>query len=412
MDVSATLKNSVDNIVSSGSDATANKANKSADASFSGHYEEKINSLKNKRGESPSQVEKDLEKPDSISDVDESKGVKKEAESFKVDGDETVVLEQNDGSSEELALGLENIKDGTQLLEQTVSLSTELDITYTNTSGNELPQAAELGALVHDEFVRTIGKAEKDIIFDPLSQANESSAQVVALATGQLPSDKVRAGGKSNAIAPLGDSSRPVGVPTFVLERGNIPVENINTVMEMAKKVPSSKAAAAQEAAPVNIGALTQGAVSQPLTEKTSIQLDTPMGHPKWSEGFSQRVQWMVNQSMNGAQIRLNPQNMGPIEVRIQMQNEQATVSFTAQHGATREAIDAALPRLREMFSEQNVNVGNIDVSEHSFAEQREQASKHQDGEQEHFAELVGEEDGLMSDQPVREYNGLFSEFA
>ncbi len=412
MEVSATLKSSVDNLVSLRNGATADEASKSADASFSGHYEEKINSLKNKRGESPSQVEKDLEKPDSISDVYESKGVKKEAESFKVDGDETVVLEQNNGSSEELAIGLENIKDGTQLLEQTVSLSTELDITYTNTSGNELPQAAELGTLVHDEFVRTIGKAEKDIIFDPLSQANESSAQVVALATGQLPSDKVRAGGKSNAIAPLGDSSRPVGVPTFFLERGNIPVENINTVMEMAKKVPSSKAAAAQEAAPVNIGALTQGAVSQPLTEKTSIQLDTPMGHPKWSEGFSQRVQWMVNQSMNGAQIRLNPQNMGPIEVRIQMQNEQATVSFTAQHGATREAIDAALPRLRDMFSEQNVNLGNIDVSERSFAEQREQASKHQDGEQEHFAELVGEEDGLMSDQPVREYNGLFSEFA
>ena len=294
MEVSATLKSSVDNLVSLRNGATADEASKSADASFSGHYEEKINSLKNKRGESPSQVEKDLEKPDSISDVDESKGVKKEAESFKVDGDETVVLEQNNGSSEELAIGLENIKDGTQLLEQTVSLSTELDITYTNTSGNELPQAAELGTLVHDEFVRTIGKAEKDIIFDPLSQANESSAQVVALATGQLPSDKVRAGGKSNAIAPLGDSSRPVGVPTFFLERGNIPVENINTVMEMAKKVPSSKAAAAQEAAPVNIGALTQGAVSQPLTEKTSIQLDTPMGHPKWSEGFSQRVQWMV----------------------------------------------------------------------------------------------------------------------
>jgi len=412
MEVSATLKNSVDNIVSLGSDATANKANKSADASFSGHYEEKINSLKNKRGESPSQVEKNLKKPDSISDVDESKDVKKEAVSFKVDGDETVVSEPNDGSSEELSLGLENIKDGTQLLEQTVSLSTEVDITHTNTSGNELPQAAELGALAHDEFVSTIGKAEKDIIFDPLSQAKESSAQIAALTTGQLPGDKVRVTGKNNAIAPLGDSSRPVGVPTFVLERGSIPVENINTVMEVAKKVPSSTAAVVQEAAPINIGALTQGAVSQPLTEKPSIQLDTPMGHPKWSEGFNQRVQWVVNQSMSGAQIRLNPQNMGPIEVRIQMQNEQATVSFTAQHGATREAIDAALPRLREMLSEQNVNLGNIDVSEHSFAEQHEQASKHQDGEQRQFGEFADEEDGLMFDQPVREYNGLFSEFA
>jgi len=428
MDVSATLKNSVENLVSLGKDATANKANKSADASFSGHYEEKINSFKNEHNESSSQVEKDIEKAEPTDDVGNSEDVKKADGLSQLVIDDAVTLNQKGASYEELPIGLEMITEETNLLEQAPGLSTAIGVILakrtpeegaidTNASGNELPQAAEVNALAHDELVSNMVKADKDIVFDPLSQANESSAQIAALTTGPLttgplPNDKVKVGGKSNALAPLGESSRPAGVPTFVLERGNIPVENINTVLDMAKKVPSSKATAAQEAAPVNIGALTQGAVSQPLTEKSSIQLDTPMGHPKWSEGFSQRVQWMVNQSMNGAQIRLNPQNMGPIEVRIQMQNEQATVSFTAQHGATREAIDAALPRLREMFSEQNVNVGNIDVSEHSFAEQREQASKHQDGEQEHFAELVGEEDGLMSDQPVREYNGLFSEFA
>ena len=423
MDVSATLKNSVENLVSLGSDATANKANKSADASFSGHYEEKINSFKNGRNESPSRVGKVLEKAESTDDEGNSEDVKKADGLSQLVIDDAVALNQKGVSHEELPIGLEMIAEEMDLLEQAPGLSTAIgvisakrtpegDTIDTNTSGNGLPQAAEVSALAHDELVSNIGKAEKDIIFDPLSQANESSVQIAALTTGPLPSDKVRVGGKSNAIATLGESRRPVGVPTFVLERENIPIENINTVMEMAKKPPSSKATAAQEAAPVNIGALTQGAVSQPLTEKSSIQLDTPMGHPKWSEGFSQRVQWMVNQSMNGAHIRLNPQNMGPIEVRIQMQNEQATVSFTAQHGATREAIDAALPRLREMLSEQNVNVGNIDVSEHSFAEQREQASKHQDGEQEHFAEFVDEEDGVMSDQPVREYNGLFSEFA
>jgi len=411
MDVSATLKNSVDNLASLGSDVTANKANKSADASFSGHYEEKINSLKNEREKSSTQVQENREKPDSISDVDERKDVKKEAVSSKVGGDETVVSGQSDESSEQLALSLENIKDATQLQKQTVGLSTEVEVTDTNTSGNELPQAAEFGVVAHDEFVSTIGKVEKDIIFDPLSQANESSAQIVGLTAGQISGDKVRVNGKSNAIAPLGDS-RPIARQTLALERMNAPMENINTVVNLLKEVPSSKAAVATDLAPINMGTLTQAGMSQPLTEKASIQLDTPMGHPKWSEGFSQRVQWLVNQSMNGAQIRLNPQNMGPIEVRIQMQNEQATVSFTAQHGATREAIDAALPRLRDMLSEQNVNVANIDVSEHSFAEQREQASKHQDGEQEHFAEFTDEENELIFDPPVRQYNGLFSEFA
>ncbi len=80
-------------------------------------------------------------------------------------------------------------------------------------------------------------------------------------------------------------------------------------------------------------------------------------------DSFNQRIHWLVNQSVSGAEIRLNPQHMGPVEVRIQMQNDQATVSFTAQHAATKEAIDAALPRLREMLNEQNVNVVEMDVS-------------------------------------------------
>lgn len=409
MDVSATLKNSVDNLASLGSDVTANKANKSTDASFAGHYEEKINSLKNERDKSSTQAQENLEKPNSRNDIDEAEDVKKEAVSSKSKGDDAVSSSANANNDEEHVTGLDHDKGGKSLQEHTSGLSAELGVIGRNNSGNELPQAAEVEALAHDELVRTIGKTEKDITFDPLSQVNESSAQIAGLTSGQLPADKARVNGKSNILA-LPDDSRFIAGQTFALERMKAPLENINSVANLLKEGPSSKAAT--DSAPINVGALTQATVSQPLTEKASIQLDTPMGHPKWSEGFSQRVQWVVNQSMNGAQIRLNPQNMGPIEVRIQMQNEQATVSFTAQHGATREAIDAALPRLRDMLSEQNVNVGNIDVSEHSFAEQREQASEQQEGEQERFTEFAGEEDGLLFDQPTRVYNGLFSEFA
>jgi len=154
---------------------------------------------------------------------------------------------------------------------------------------------------------------------------------------------------------------------------------------------------------------------AQPLsaggTEKPMLSLDTPMGQPRWGQDFSQRVQWMVNQSVSGAQIRLNPQNMGPVEVRIQMQNDQLSIAFTAQNGVTREAIDAALPRLREMLSEQNVNVVDVDVSQHSFAEQRERQASTNEGHSE--AVDAGEDEGSIFDQAdsdqQRTYDGLFS---
>lgn len=148
--------------------------------------------------------------------------------------------------------------------------------------------------------------------------------------------------------------------------------------------------------------------------EKPMLSLETPMSHSRWGQDFNQRVQWVVKQSMSGAQIRLNPQHMGPVEVRVQVNNDQTTISFTAQHGATREAIDAALPRLRDMLSQQDVNVVDVNVSQHSFAEQREQQAANGDANSEGLmtdeetVESLFEQEGLA--KPV--YNGLFSGIA
>jgi flagellar hook-length control protein FliK len=73
-------------------------------------------------------------------------------------------------------------------------------------------------------------------------------------------------------------------------------------------------------------------------------------------------------------ELKLNPAHLGPIEVRVQMQNDQAQVSFVAQHGPVRDALEAALPRLREMFTAKGFNLVDVNVSQHSFAEQQRHA--------------------------------------
>ncbi len=159
--------------------------------------------------------------------------------------------------------------------------------------------------------------------------------------------------------------------------------------------------------------AQTVGATPQALVDRPTISLDTPVGHSRWGQDFNQRVQWAVNQSVSGAQIRINPQHMGPVEVKIQLQNEQLSISFTAQHGATREAIDAALPRLREMLSEQNVNLVDVDVSQHSFAEQGEKQASTTDDKLGRLSEAEQEESLFdESEAASRRYEGLFSDFA
>jgi flagellar hook-length control protein FliK len=49
-------------------------------------------------------------------------------------------------------------------------------------------------------------------------------------------------------------------------------------------------------------------------------------------------------------------------------------VAFSSRHADVRDAVEQALPRLREMFEDKGLNLSDADVSQHSFAEQRENA--------------------------------------
>lgn len=106
-----------------------------------------------------------------------------------------------------------------------------------------------------------------------------------------------------------------------------------------------------------------------------TLALDVPMRQSGWDAAFAERVVWMAKQGMQEAQISLNPRNMGPIEVHISMQKEQASVTFVAHHAVTRDALEAAMPRLRDMLQDNGLNLAQSDVSQHSFDQRRDQAA-------------------------------------
>ena len=93
--------------------------------------------------------------------------------------------------------------------------------------------------------------------------------------------------------------------------------------------------------------------------------------HPQWGEALGNRVTWLVTQEVQRAELRLNPPELGPIEVRIAVKNDSAEISFLASTGSIREAIEAAVPRLREMLDENNLRLVNVDVSDKSPEQQQ-----------------------------------------
>ncbi len=92
--------------------------------------------------------------------------------------------------------------------------------------------------------------------------------------------------------------------------------------------------------------------------------IDVPVGHRGWNHALGDRLMFMVGHKIQAAEIRLNPPDLGPIEVRVSIHNDQANVAFTAHHALTREALESAVPRLREMLGDQNLNLVNVDVGQ------------------------------------------------
>ncbi len=95
-----------------------------------------------------------------------------------------------------------------------------------------------------------------------------------------------------------------------------------------------------------------------------------PLTHPGWSKDLGEQIVWMNNKAIPAAEIRLNPVHLGPISVRIDVNQDQATILFTAQHTEVREAIEASIPKLREMLGTQQLNLVNVNISQNSSSDQ------------------------------------------
>lgn len=99
------------------------------------------------------------------------------------------------------------------------------------------------------------------------------------------------------------------------------------------------------------------------------MQLASPVGGEPFPQALGERVAWMIDREVGTAQLRLNPPQLGPVEVRVQVSGDQASVSFAAHNLAARDALEQAMPRLREMLGAQGFVHVDVNVSQHSFSE-------------------------------------------
>jgi flagellar hook-length control protein FliK len=141
--------------------------------------------------------------------------------------------------------------------------------------------------------------------------------------------------------------------------------------MATATSAVTASSGSGSEASPPAMTAVPgSGVTSATATTATQVTITLPMSHPGWERAMGERLVWMVRNSLQEAQIQLNPRELGPIDVRLLLQQDQATVVFQAQQGATRDALEQSLPRLREMLADQGITLVRSEVQQQERQQQ------------------------------------------
>jgi len=143
------------------------------------------------------------------------------------------------------------------------------------------------------------------------------------------------------------------------------------------------------------------------------LTMTTRMDQPEWGSEFSKRINFMVGNDIKHAELRLDPPELGRINIKISMSQDQATVSFSSAHGNVREAIENTLPRLRELLNDSGIQLADANIND-----RKEQNSNQAEGDSNlsgpAFPEADEEADSSDASQQVTRFSadGVIDYFA
>jgi len=109
--------------------------------------------------------------------------------------------------------------------------------------------------------------------------------------------------------------------------------------------------------------AQAQPAVLEAQAAAAADMLTAHVGTDQWENQVGQKIVYMVGSEEQTANLTLNPPDLGPMQVVLSITNDQASVTFSSNQLEVRQALENALPRLREMMSESGIALGNASVN-------------------------------------------------
>lgn len=114
---------------------------------------------------------------------------------------------------------------------------------------------------------------------------------------------------------------------------------------------------------------------------------------------MKQQLITMVSNGIQQAEIRLDPPELGHLTVKIQIQGDQTQVQFNVAQSQTRDLVEQAIPRLRDMLASEGLQLTDSHVSQGGDGREQQQGqSGHQGAATDsQLDEIAAQEVNLMT---------------
>lgn len=129
-----------------------------------------------------------------------------------------------------------------------------------------------------------------------------------------------------------------------------------------------------------------------------ATSVEVPVGHADWGDKLVGKLSFLTVRNQSVAEIQLTPPDMGPMEVKVRVQNEQANITVHTANPVVRDQLELHAFRLRDMLEEQGLGLASFDVTDSPRQQANQQGAEEQgddgQGDDGQGNEEQGNEDG------------------
>lgn len=139
------------------------------------------------------------------------------------------------------------------------------------------------------------------------------------------------------------------------------------------------------------------------------FEITQSIGEPEWGNHFNQQIIWLGQQQIDNAVIRIHPEELGPLEVKLHWVDDNIDINIQATNQPIGRLLEQSMPLLKEMMLEQGLTLSQVTIETSTNANQQHHSQQNSKSDNEPSEQLL-----MSQETPVfiRKSQGIIDYFA